>query len=96
MRQTKTKTKITFARRVRTTIRLPRSRVVWCPECKGQVLMLSTDEAAALTQTTARAIFRRIEAGQLHFLEAASGALLVCRASLSVVQPNQEKEYELH
>jgi hypothetical protein len=32
----------------------------------------------------------------LPFLEVAGEALLVCRASLALIQPNQEKEYELH
>ena len=41
--------------------------------------MVTPDEAAALTETSARAIFRRVESGELHFVETDKGALLVCR-----------------
>ena len=43
--------------------------------------MLASDEAAAHLQTTAREIFRLTEAGQIHYLETESGALLVYRNS---------------
>lgn len=92
--RTKTKTEITIVRRQRTTIRLGRQPVAWCQQCAAQSQMLAPDEAAALVHTTARAIFRRVEAGELHFWEPESGALLVCRASLTVSQPTQEKQNE--
>ena len=38
--------------------------------------------AAALLQTTAREIFRLTEAGEVHYLETGSGALLICSHSL--------------
>jgi hypothetical protein len=44
--------------------------------------MLSADEAAALMNTTTRNIFRRIEAGELHFLEIPGGGLFICCQSL--------------
>jgi hypothetical protein len=54
----------------------------WCAECKGEMQMVSVDEAAILTNLSARAIYRRIEAGQIHFVETEDGLLLVCAISL--------------
>jgi hypothetical protein len=51
--------------------------------------MLAADEAAELLQTTARAIFRRVESGELHFTETARGALRICLGSLSVAFKNR-------
>jgi len=86
MTRTKTKTEITIAKRQRTTIRLRRQSVIWCEKCSAEGLMLTPDDAAALVHTTAREIFRRVEAGQVHFLETGSGAVLVCRNSLELGQ----------
>jgi hypothetical protein len=44
--------------------------------------MLTPDEAAALAQSTARAIYRRVEAGELHSIEMDDGASRVCVNSL--------------
>lgn len=54
-----------------------------CQECAGRPAMLSPEEAAALSGLSLRAIFRLIEAGRVHFLEAAGDCLLVCPASLA-------------
>jgi hypothetical protein len=40
--------------------------------------MLTPNEAAALASIDVRAIFRGVEAGQIHFVERESGELLVC------------------
>jgi len=47
-------------------------------------MMLTPGEAATLTHSTVRHIFRRVEAGELHFLETESGELLVCPNSLAI------------
>jgi hypothetical protein len=44
--------------------------------------MLTPEEAAALAQSTAREIYRRVEAGELHSLETDDRALRVCVNSL--------------
>jgi hypothetical protein len=44
--------------------------------------MVTADEAARLTRVTPRAIYRQVEAGRLHFIEAQDGLLLVCKNSL--------------
>jgi len=45
--------------------------------------MLRPDEAAALCATSARAVYRLIENGALHFLETGDGFVLVCLNSLN-------------
>jgi hypothetical protein len=54
----------------------------WCEQCAEEVVMLTPDDAATLLETTARAIFRSVEAGELHFRETVGGRLLVCHNSL--------------
>ena len=44
--------------------------------------MVTADEAARLTATSAREVFRRVEHEQLHFTETDEGDLLICRNSL--------------
>ena len=56
--------------------------------------MLEPDEAAVLTATTVRNIFRRVEAGELHFVESDGGVLLVCRTSLELIRQGEEEENE--
>ncbi|MDQ3586540.1 MAG: hypothetical protein M3407_12285 [Acidobacteriota bacterium] len=50
----------------------------WCAECAAEVEMLTPEEAAATAGVGARIIYRRIEAGQLHFTETPDGRLLIC------------------
>ena len=80
---TRTKTKISLEKRQRTTIRLRRRLIeVWCGQCAAEVQMMPPETAAALAGTTPRLIYRRVENGELHFLETREGELLVCRNSL--------------
>lgn len=51
-----------------------------CPVCQAQMLM--PDQAAAVIGLSTRVIYRRVEAGQLHFTETADGGLFVCLPSL--------------
>jgi hypothetical protein len=55
----------------------------WCARCAGPTRLLNVDEAAAVARSTSRAIYRRVEAAQLHFTETAEGRLLICLNSLS-------------
>jgi len=43
--------------------------------------MLTVEAAAAITGTTPRTIYRRMEEGKLHFVESNSGLVLVCSES---------------
>ncbi len=77
------KTVITVETFQRTTARWRQKlKIAWCERCAAETLMLAPNEAATLLQTTARAIFRLTEAGEIHYLETETGALLVCRDSL--------------
>lgn len=53
-----------------------------CPECGEQAGMLTPEEAARVTGATTRDIYRRIEAGDIHFRELPHGGLFVCLASI--------------
>ena len=66
-----------------TTVHLRRHPTsAWCRPCSAEVLMLTPDEAAALAQGTVRDIYRRADAGELHYIETDDGALRVCVNSL--------------
>ena len=57
--------------------------MAWCPGCANEVVMVTPEQAAVIAQVSVRDINRRVEAGQVHFLETTEGALLVCMSSLS-------------
>ena len=44
--------------------------------------MVTPNEAAFIAGTDARAIFRSVESGQVHFIDTANGTLLICKKSL--------------
>jgi hypothetical protein len=54
----------------------------WCESCRERTRFISPDEAAKIAQVGARAIYRSVEAGELHFIETEAGELLVCTNSL--------------
>ncbi|NOT59882.1 MAG: hypothetical protein HOP19_06610 [Acidobacteria bacterium] len=54
----------------------------WCSACAAAVRMVTPEAAAALSAVTPRTIYRRIEAGQLHFIETPDGTLFICTNSL--------------
>jgi hypothetical protein len=54
----------------------------WCERCRATVPMITPEEAAALMDLSSRSIYRRIEAGSVHFHEDRQG-LLICADSLS-------------
>ena len=47
--------------------------------------MVTPEEAALLAGLAARAIYRRVEGGSVHFTESADGSLLICADS--IVEP---------
>lgn len=55
--------------------------IIMCDRCAKPSVMLAPEEAATLTGVTARALYRAVEAGRIHFCESQNGArqqLLVC------------------
>jgi hypothetical protein len=68
--------KITIVRAATETIYL------WCELCGASVAMVTPESAAEILMTNPRAIYRRVETGDLHFIEVSAGELLICRESL--------------
>ena len=56
----------------------------WCAACGERVSMLTPNEAAQLVSTTTRDIYRRIEAGKVHSIEAPDGEVFICAPSARV------------
>ena len=56
----------------------------WCEDCGQKVQMLTPDQAATLARVSSRTIYRRVEAGEMHYLETAEGHLLVCANSIEL------------
>ena len=83
MRRKKKTTIVTFESRERMTIQQSsRSLVRWCDRCRQEAFMVTPHEAAAISRSDARAIFRAVETGTIHSIETESGQLLVCSNSI--------------
>ena len=79
----KRRTQITIEReRLLLISRRKLSATGWCDPCGAQVDLLTPETAAAITGVGTRAIYRRVESGELHFTEIRDGLLLVCERSL--------------
>lgn len=80
----KRRTEITITTDRLVIVRCQRSAsfAAWCESCVRPAPMLNVDEAARLIRSSSRAIYRRVEANQLHFTETPEGGLLVCLNSL--------------
>ncbi len=80
----KRRTVITIETRQLTVIRRRHRTLVlaWCERCGRRVEMLMPEQAASLSNARPRAIYRRVESGELHFVETGTGLLLICSASL--------------
>ncbi len=46
--------------------------------------MLTPDQAATIASVSSRMIYRRVEAGEMHYLETPEGHLLVCANSIEL------------
>lgn len=55
---------------------------VSCIECSSPVQLITPEEAAVLASVSTRTVYRRVERGQLHFVETEAGGLLICPNSL--------------
>lgn len=81
----------TMKKRTEITIEIDRVRLVnsrkspaiWCDPCAALVRMLTVDEAAAVAGESSRAVYRRVETGELHFAETPEGRLFICLNSIS-------------
>jgi hypothetical protein len=76
------RTKVTVEKERLLIVSRQRQVAAWCEACRSEVKMIGAEEASVLTGLSQRAIFRLIEADQLHFSETRRGALLICLNSL--------------
>jgi hypothetical protein len=81
------RTKTTIAIHQVYVVREPESFApVLCPECAtGAASMVTPEEAASATGVARRSIYRLIEAGLIHYLEATDDSLLVCLNSIPTI-----------
>jgi excisionase family DNA binding protein len=61
---------------------VPRSSLLWCPDCRRRVSMITPEQAAQIGGVSSRTIYRWVEERNLHFVEARDGPLLICEGSL--------------
>src|SRR4051794_17883963 len=57
-----------------------------CVECRGEVELLTLDDAVSISGRNTGDLIRRVESGLVHSVETASGHWLVCRPSLNKEQ----------
>jgi len=82
---TKRRIEITVEKRRLIVLKRQRRSVPdWCADCGEQVAMLTPDQAATIANVSSRTIYRRVEAGEMHYLETAEGRLLVCANSIEL------------
>lgn len=62
----------------------PQSVQTYCEKCDRRVRCLTVDQAVNVTGLRARALFRLVEAGELHSHETATGHLLLCPNSVAL------------
>jgi excisionase family DNA binding protein len=58
----------------------------WCAGCGAATIRMTPDEAAAEVSVNARAIYRWLEAGRLHFTEIPGGSVMICENSLRAIR----------
>ena len=64
-------------------VRRPRSVVTaWCAACQKNVSLLAPEAAAKAAGVSTRAVYRLIEADEIHFTETEDGQMLICQNSL--------------
>ncbi|MBS1793036.1 MAG: hypothetical protein JSS81_04235 [Acidobacteria bacterium] len=78
----KQKTEIIFEIEETVAFKSRRNFIAVCGECRALTEMVTTETAAALTGVGEREIYRLIENGRLHFIEAER--VFVCRSSLPI------------
>jgi hypothetical protein len=55
---------------------------LWCEACRTTTAMVTPERAAEMLETNPRAIYQQVERGNVHFVEAGAGELLICCESL--------------
>jgi hypothetical protein len=73
-------TEVTYETEELVSVKFRRGFTGFCERCNGCVEMFPPETAAMLTELSEREIFRLIETGEIHFVEAER--VFVCRESL--------------
>jgi hypothetical protein len=63
-------------------VRHARTARAWCPECHGEVEVISLDNASVAESGAAAQLQEWISAGKLHVWQPAEGSVQICLASL--------------
>ncbi|MGA9994406.1 MAG: hypothetical protein WBP93_03275 [Pyrinomonadaceae bacterium] len=78
-------------------VRMPTSPIqCWCNWCETEVAMTSVDNAALLSGTSSRSVYRQVESGEVHFTEMTGGLLLICLNSLLLSAPERRIEKKVN
>lgn len=91
----KRKMEITLETEELVSIKARRSFTGFCKLCRAQVEMLTAETAAALSGLSERRIFRLIENGEIHFVEAER--VFICRNSIesyAEILKEKRRDYE--
>jgi hypothetical protein len=59
-------------------------KIARCPRCLAEARLITPEEASSLSGVSVREIFRRVEAGRIHFIETSEGLLFICANSLFI------------
>ena len=79
------KTEISIQQTKRLVFSIPKTEAVFnCPHCESKDEMLIAEQAASVFGCARREIYRRVEAGQIHFVETTEGILYICPASFEI------------
>jgi hypothetical protein len=55
----------------------------WCDQCANETKLLPPEDVVLLTGVSARALYRAVEVGDVHFMELTKGNLLICVNSVA-------------
>jgi hypothetical protein len=69
----------------------PRAIFAWCAGCGAEVQLVRPEETSRYTDVSTRTIYRRIEAGEIHFIES-EDSLLICLDSLIRLEEREGKQ----
>ena len=83
------RTEITLQTERSISIKSSRALTALCEQCGRDVQMFTPGQAALVSGLSSREVYRRVEAGEVHFTETVEGLLLVCLDSLLGYQPSR-------
>jgi uncharacterized OB-fold protein len=59
-----------------------KAMTAWCEQCARETKLMPPEDAAIRMGMSVRAIYRRLEIGDIHFTELPKGSLLICLNSV--------------